>query len=105
MTTERARLPRGLRPFVDGQGRLTAWPAKQSIQKQAIALIATKLDVGREYSEREINELLQRWHTFDDWALLRRLLFDWRFVDREPDGSRYRLRREAPWRLEVAGLA
>lgn len=104
MTTERARLPRRLRPFVDDEGRLTAWPAKQGIQKQAIALLATKFEHGREYTEREVNELLQRWHTFDDWAILRRLLYDWRFVDREPDGSRYRRRRETPWGVDVVSL-
>ena len=84
--------PRELRPFVDEEGRITQWPARQKVQRQAIAYLASRFEGGREYREREVNELLCRWHTFGDWALLRRLLFDWGHVDREADGTRYRLR-------------
>jgi hypothetical protein len=58
----------------------------------AIAYLAARFEPGRDYRERDVNELLLRWHTFGDWALLRRLLFDWRFLDRERDGSRYWVR-------------
>jgi hypothetical protein len=88
----RASLPRELRPFVDGDGRLTQWPTRQKVQRMAVAYLATKFDTDREYREREVNEVLVAWHTFGDWALLRRLLFDWCHMDRERDGTRYRLR-------------
>ncbi len=84
--------PRELRPFVDEQGRLTQWPAKQKTQRMAIALLATRFEPGRTYNERQVNDLLREWHTFEDWALLRRVLFVWCYLDRENDGSRYRLR-------------
>jgi len=100
MDFDRSILPRELRPFVDDDGRLVAWPSKQKAQKQAIAYLAARFDRDREYAEREVNELLRGWHTFDDWALLRRMLYDWRFLDREADGSRYRLRTTPPWSLE-----
>lgn len=89
---ERDGLPRELRPFVDLDGRLIQWPSRQKIQRQAIDYLATRFEAGREYAERDVNELLCRWHTFGDWALLRRLLFDWGYMDRESDGTRYRLR-------------
>jgi hypothetical protein len=97
---DRALLPRELRPFVDDDGRLTRWPTRQKVQKQAIALLAARFEPGREYGEREVNERLSAWHTFGDWAILRRALFDWRFLDREADGSRYRLRDRLPWGLD-----
>jgi hypothetical protein len=87
-----ASLPRELRPFVNDDGRLTQWPVRRKVQLMAIAYLATKFETGREYREREVNEVLVEWHTFGDWALLRRLLFDWRHMDRESDGTRYRLR-------------
>jgi hypothetical protein len=93
---ERKELPRELRPFVDEAGRITQWPARQKIQRQAIDYLALRFEPGREYREREVNELLCDWHTFGDWALLRRLLFDWGYMDREPDGTRYRLRNQSP---------
>ena len=89
---ERKLLSRELRPFVDSEGRLIQWPARQKIQRQAIDYLATRFEEGREYHERDVNELLCRWHTFGDWALLRRLLFDWGHMDRESNGTRYRLR-------------
>jgi hypothetical protein len=89
---ERASLPRELRPFVDDAGRLTQWPTRQKVQRMAIAYLATRFESGREYREREVNEVLVEWHSFGDWALLRRLLFDWCYMDRESDGTRYRLR-------------
>ena len=62
-----------------------------------LAYLAERFEPGREYAEREVNAILQQAHTFGDWALLRRELFDFGFVDREPDGSRYRRReRSAP---------
>jgi hypothetical protein len=89
---DRSSLPRELRPFVDDGGRMTQWPVRRKVQLMAIAYLATKFEPGREYLEREVNEVLVEWHTFGDWALLRRLLFDWRYMDRERDGTRYRLR-------------
>ena len=62
----------------------------------AAAYLATRFEPGREYSEREVNQLLLDWHTFGDWALLRRVMFDWCLLDRERDGSRYRLRSDPP---------
>ena len=88
----RTDFPRELRPFVSDDGRLTQWPTRQKVQRMAIAYLATKFEPGREYREREVNELLMEWHTFRDWALLRRLLFDWCYMDRESDGTRYRRR-------------
>jgi hypothetical protein len=92
---DRSLLPRELRPFVDEHGRLVQWPTRQRVQRMAIELLATRFEPGREYTEQEVNFLLLEWHTFRDWALLRRLLYDWKHLDREPDGSRYRLRAAA----------
>ena len=95
----REALPRPLRPFVDDVGRLCQWPTRQKTQRMAAALLARRFEAGREYSEREVNALLVGGHTFGDWALLRRVLFDWRFIDRERDGTRYRLSPDAAERI------
>lgn len=89
----RESLPRELRPFVDDEGRLARWPSREKVQRMAAALLATRFEPGRTYHEREVNEMLKRWHVFEDWALLRRMLVDWRFLAREDGGARY-------WRLE-----
>jgi hypothetical protein len=94
------QIPRELRPFMDDTGRIKQWPTRQKVQRMAADYLAARFEPGREYSEREVNELLMDWHTFADWALLRRVLFDWCYIDRESDGTRYRLRPQRPQRPE-----
>ena len=91
----RTDLPPPLRPFVRDDGRLAQWPTRQKIQRMAAALMASRFTPGREYTEKEVNQVLMDGHTFADWALLRRVLCDWGFLDRVSDGSRYWLRDEA----------
>jgi hypothetical protein len=91
----REKLPRLLRPFVDDEGRISQWPSRQKIQRMAAALLARRFEPGRQYTEAEVNMLLMDGHTFADWALLRRLLYDWRFLDRKSDCSLYWLRDDA----------
>ncbi|MEL6397962.1 MAG: DUF2087 domain-containing protein [Cyanobacteria bacterium J06607_6] len=56
--------------------------------------MASKVEPDLYYSERQINELLGRHHTFGDPALLRRELFERGLVDRVKDGSAYWLNLE-----------
>ena len=76
--------------FLDSGGRVVTYPAKRSRQAIVLAYLATKFDRGRTYSEKEVNALLGEWHLFNDWALLRRDLFDAGYLDRSTDGTDYR---------------
>ena len=82
-------LPAPLRPFLDAEGRVTQWPTRQRIQRMAVAHLARRFEPGRDYTEPEVNMILMAGHTFGDWALLRRVLYDWRYLERESDCSRY----------------
>jgi len=75
--------------------------AREAAHRDAVlAHLATKFEPGAEYSEREVNDVLLRWHTFRDWAMLRRELYDCGYLDRERDGSRYRLASSQPARTD-----
>lgn len=78
-----------LKSFLDESGKLTAYPVKYKKQIFAMFYLAEKFESGIRYTEKEINSVLEGWHTFDDWAMLRRDLYDRRFLDREQDGSSY----------------
>lgn len=80
-----------LSPYLDGEGRLKAWPSrkKRSAQLQALARLAAQFEPCRDYTEAEVNEILNRHHTFGDWALLRRELFELGLLHRTPDVRRY----------------
>jgi len=79
--------------FLDDHGRLQQWPSKQPDKMLALAYLAAKFDFDQAYTETEVNELLKQWHTFSDWPLLRRELFERGFLDRNTDGSNYHVSR------------
>mgnify|MGYP002768166199 FL=1 len=82
-----------LRPFLDEQGRLTAIPAKHRKKLLALWYLAGKIEAGRQYTEPEINDLLDEWALPRDHASLRRELYNNRLLNRTADCSRY-------WRAE-----
>jgi len=90
-----AMIPEGLKGFLDKNSKLKSWPSRKHREKQLLALefLAFKFEVGQEYSEKEVNEILNQNHTFGDPALLRRELFMKKLLDRTPDGSRYWLQK------------
>lgn len=62
----------------------------------ALWYLAGKLQAGRQYSEPEINALLDEWRLFHDPATLRRELYNKRLLDRTADCSRYWKEESAP---------
>jgi hypothetical protein len=74
----------------DERGRLVRWPVKFSIQRLALWVLWTHFDAKRVYTEREVNEVLKRWHTWGDHATLRRELINHRLLERKSDCSEYR---------------
>lgn len=78
-----------LRNFLDPQERLVKYPSKNKPKILSLFYLAAKFDPEVQYTEREINAALNRWHTFGDPCMLRRDLYDRGFFRREKDGSRY----------------
>ena len=85
-----------LRNFLDGSGKLTAFPAKRKMKLYALLYLAQKIPADTDFTEREINDILLDWHVFADPATLCRELYDYRFLDRSRDGKVYRLAKIQP---------
>lgn len=83
-----------LKGYQDEQGRFTQLPGKRQKKKQALMLeyLAEQFDAGRQYTEREVNDILNQHHNFEDPATLRRLMFGLQLIDRTLDGKAYWLR-------------
>jgi hypothetical protein len=81
-------------------GKLTAIPAKRKKQIVVLDWLAEQFERNRSYSEREVNEMIARYHP--DTASLRRDLVGWRFFDRK-DGIYRRVPRDE--QLEALGPA
>lgn len=75
--------------LLNEEGQVTRWPTKPKEKTLVIEYLATKFSKKEDYSERDVNELLKRWHAFSDWALLRRELFERGFLGRDKNGSSY----------------
>ena len=100
--TERMEKTQGeLKSFLDGEKRLHTFPAKRKRKLWALAYLAEKLEPGRVYTEKELGEELSRWHTFGDPATLRREMFDYGFLGRDPAGRGYWLEEKQPLVEEI----
>ncbi len=78
-----------LERFLDEEGKIKQLPAKKEARLTVLAYLAEKFEAGRDYTEKEVNTIIDSWHTFGDYFLLRRELIDSALMQREPDGSRY----------------
>lgn len=85
---------KALTKLLNEAGQVTRWPTKPQEKTLVIEYLASKFSKDGDYSEKDVNELLKTWHTFSDWALLRRELFERGFLAREKNGSTY-------WRTEL----
>ena len=75
--------------YLNKQNQLMVWPAKKKNQMDALLYLADQFELGKMYNEKEVNELLNKFHTFEDPALLRRELYEKRLLNRKHDGSEY----------------
>ena len=65
------------------------WPKKPSVKQIVINWLSNKFNGEIKYSEKEVNEILDSHHSFNDIALLRRELISRKFLSRKDDGSEY----------------
>ncbi len=80
-----------LNRFLDDQNRVTVWPAKPANKSLILDYLVTKFEINRVYREKEVNEILNAWHTFEDWAVLRRALIDEGYMTRDINGYEYQV--------------
>jgi hypothetical protein len=87
-SVDRARVEKAAHHF-DPEGRLLRWPARESQAILCLWVLWSRLPGGASFTEIEISELLEGWHSFGDRALLRRALVDYGLVSRTVDGRKY----------------
>lgn len=80
-----------LKGYLDDNGKFDRMPGKRQKKKVELMLqyLAEQFEKGRTYTEREVNEILNSHHSFDDPAILRRLMFGSQLLNRTLDGKAY----------------
>ena len=71
-------------------GPLESLPQKEKKRIVIIRYIARQFEIDKQYTEKEVNAILLRF--YDDYAILRRYLIEYGFMDRNADGSAYWLK-------------
>ena len=69
--------------------KIVRWPKKPSEKKVVIKYLATKFDYESKYTEKQVNDIIDKYHLFKNIALLRRELISRNFLSRKDDGSQY----------------
>ncbi|WP_395450751.1 DUF2087 domain-containing protein [Aminobacter sp. UC22_36] len=75
--------------LITDDGIVTRWPAKAADRVLVLDFLAARFEPGRDYAEKEVNDILKRHHSFGDWALLRRELIESGRFRRDPGVGRY----------------
>lgn len=80
-----------LEGYLNQDGKFTQFPGKKQKNKQHLMLefLAEQFETGKNYTEKEVNEILNQHHSFNDPATLRRLMFGKQLINRTLDGKRY----------------
>lgn len=64
-------------------------PVKAARKLLVLKYLASKFEIGKEYTEGQVNTIIDDWHTFGDYFILRRELIDSGLLKRLPNGSKY----------------
>ena len=78
-----------MKSYYDSQGRLSQYPTKQPMRIIALQKIAGCFSYNMKYTEKKVNEIIRENISFSDVELIRRELFQHRFIGRLKDGSEY----------------
>lgn len=78
-----------IKRYLDDKGKVTVWPSKRKLKVKVLEYLSNYFKKGTCYSEKEVNNILNELHTFNDPAILRRELYDNKFLNRTRDCREY----------------
>ncbi len=78
-----------IKPFLDDTGKIVQLPSKHKTRQAVYEYLAEKFEKDHVYTEKQVNEICELWHTFGDFFLIRRELVEYGLLCRERDGSKY----------------
>ncbi|WP_032120702.1 DUF2087 domain-containing protein [Clostridium amazonitimonense] len=76
-----------IKNYFDHSGKLKDMPSKEKKKIIVLGYIINNFNKGKTYTEKEINRILER--IYEDYAILRRYLIEYGFMDRTKDCLSY----------------
>jgi len=80
-------IPERLRTHIDQDGTISRLPVKLSKKKELALGLLEDLEIGKTYTERQVNEIFSR--SVVDFALVRRMLVNSGLLVRDRYGRQY----------------
>jgi len=78
---------KAVKRFMNDQMQIIHYPKKEKDRLSLLRKIMSKFEAGRKYNENEVNDILRP--IYEDFVLLRRLLIEYKFLDRTDDCREY----------------
>lgn len=77
--------------YVDNNGKIISYPSKKHrfIRPYLYEYLITKFNKDSDYSEKEINSIINEWILFEDYCLVRREMVEQGLLIRNRDCSKY----------------
>ncbi|WP_052345870.1 DUF2087 domain-containing protein [Paucisalibacillus sp. EB02] len=69
------------------EGKLDTFPSKEKRKFIILEYIVESFDLEKVYTEKEVNEVIKAFYS--DFAIIRRYLVDYKFLERSKDGLEY----------------
>lgn len=85
-----------LKSFMNEGNQLVVLPGKYKKKLIAYYYLASKVEMGKRYTESDMNDILDQWTVFHDPATLRRELYNKHLLNRTADGKYYWKEEELP---------
>lgn len=75
--------------FLDKDGKVMHIPSKNKKMMAVLRYLTSKFETSVIYSEKQVNHIIDQWHTFGDYFIIRRLLIDSGLMARTTNGEKY----------------
>lgn len=75
--------------YINEEGKIKIWPSKQMKKLEVLKYLVQFFQFNYNYSEKEVNEIINKHHTFNDYFLLRRELINNHLLSRTTNGAKY----------------
>lgn len=72
--------------------KITFWPSPKQVElrTELFDFLINKFEIGKTYSEKEVNEIIKNHSLIEDVPLLRRELYERELLDRDKEGKEYK---------------
>lgn len=78
-----------IKNYLDDNKRVKVYPSKRKYKLLVLEYIQSKFEHNKEYSEKEVNNIINEWTIFNDAATIRREMYVYRYINRTLDCSKY----------------